>query len=151
MNSLGLVTTVILHLFFLYVIIIQVFKSPEKRPSSQKYYSKPRKLGKKPRLLSKSEDTMKKMIGVTLCAACLLSMAASPPAKAKTAPESYTAQVYASSLNVRKEPAKNADVVGSIKNGAQVTVKDEQHGWLKIPLQLIRYALEAVREHNTRC
>lgn len=75
---------------------------------------------------------MKKMIGVTLCAACLLSMTTPPPAEAKTAAESYTAQVYASSLNVRKEPAKNADVVGSIKNGARVTVKDEQHGWLKI-------------------
>lgn len=75
---------------------------------------------------------MKKMIGVSLVAACLLSMAGPPRVEAKTAGSSYTAQVYASSLNVRKEPAKNAEVVGSIKNGNRVTVKDEQHGWLKI-------------------
>ncbi|WP_375104032.1 N-acetylmuramoyl-L-alanine amidase [Paenibacillus sp. RS8] len=74
---------------------------------------------------------MNKMIGVTLLAASLMGMAASQPAEAKTA-ASYTAQVYANSLNVRSEPAKNATVVGSIKNGAKVTVSDEQHGWLKV-------------------
>ncbi|WP_339288185.1 N-acetylmuramoyl-L-alanine amidase [Paenibacillus sp. FSL E2-0201] len=74
---------------------------------------------------------MNKMIGVTLLAASLMGIAASQPAEAKTA-ASYTAQVYANSLNVRSEPAKNATVVGSIKNGAKVTVSDEQHGWLKV-------------------
>lgn len=75
---------------------------------------------------------MKKMIGITLLTACLMGIAASQPAEAKTAAVSYTAQVYANSLNVRNEPAKNATVVGSIKNGAKVTVTDEQHGWLKV-------------------
>ncbi|WHY18838.1 N-acetylmuramoyl-L-alanine amidase [Paenibacillus sp. G2S3] len=75
---------------------------------------------------------MKKMIGVTLLTACLLGIAAPQSAEAKTSAESYTAQVYANSLNVRNEPAKNATVVGSIKNGAKVTVTDEQHGWLKV-------------------
>ncbi|OMD23263.1 hypothetical protein BJP48_27155 [Paenibacillus odorifer] len=75
---------------------------------------------------------MNKMIGVTLLTACLLGIAAPQSAEAKTAAGSYTAQVYASSLNVRDEPAKNATVVGSIKNGARVTVTDEQHGWLKV-------------------
>ncbi|MGE7615673.1 N-acetylmuramoyl-L-alanine amidase [Paenibacillus sp. NPDC101420] len=75
---------------------------------------------------------MKKMIGVTLLAASLMGITASHPAEAKTAAVSYTAQVYANSLNVRSEPAKNATVVGSIKNGAKVTVTDEQHGWLKV-------------------
>lgn len=74
---------------------------------------------------------MNKIIGVTLLAASLMGMAASQPAEAKTA-ASYTAQVYANSLNVRSEPAKNATVVGSIKNGAKVTVSGEQHGWLKV-------------------
>lgn len=74
---------------------------------------------------------MNKMISVTLLAASLMGMAASQPVEAKTA-ASYTAQVYANSLNVRSEPAKNAIVVGSIKNGAKVTVSDEQHGWLKV-------------------
>ncbi|HEY4432329.1 MAG TPA: N-acetylmuramoyl-L-alanine amidase [Paenibacillus sp.] len=75
---------------------------------------------------------MKKMIGVTLLTACLVGITAPQPAEAKTAAGSYNAQVYASSLNVRNEPAKNATVVGSIKNGAKVTVTDEQHGWSKI-------------------
>lgn len=75
---------------------------------------------------------MKKMIGVTLLTACLLGIAAPESVEAKTSAESYTAQVYANSLNVRNEPAKNATVVGSIKNGAKVTVTDEQHGWLKV-------------------
>ncbi|MBY3623164.1 SH3 domain-containing protein [Acinetobacter sp. CUI P1] len=75
---------------------------------------------------------MKKMIGVTLLTACLLGIAAPQSAEAKTSAGSYTAQVYANSLNVRNEPAKNATVVGSIKNGAKVTVTDEQHGWLKV-------------------
>ncbi|WP_339318796.1 N-acetylmuramoyl-L-alanine amidase [Paenibacillus sp. FSL R10-2734] len=75
---------------------------------------------------------MNKMIGVTLLAACLLGTAAPQPAEAKTTTGGYTAQVYASSLNVRNEPAKNATVVGSIKNGAKVTVTEDQHGWLKV-------------------
>ncbi|WP_340005124.1 N-acetylmuramoyl-L-alanine amidase [Paenibacillus sp. FSL K6-0276] len=75
---------------------------------------------------------MNKMIGVTLLAACLLGMAAPQTAEAKTVAGGYTAQVYANSLNVRNEPAKNATVVGSIKNGARVTVTDAQHGWLKV-------------------
>ncbi|WP_342563126.1 N-acetylmuramoyl-L-alanine amidase [Paenibacillus sp. FSL R7-0345] len=45
---------------------------------------------------------------------------------------SYTAKVYASSLTVRSEPAAGASAVGSLKNGATVTVTDEQHGWMKV-------------------
>lgn len=45
---------------------------------------------------------------------------------------SYTAKVYASSLTVRSEPATGASAVGSLKNGATVTVTDEQHGWMKV-------------------
>lgn len=74
---------------------------------------------------------MNKMLGITLLAACVFSMTATPPAKAAAA-GSYTAKVYADSLNVRSEAAKNADVVGSIKNGALVNVTDEEHGWLKV-------------------
>lgn len=44
----------------------------------------------------------------------------------------YTAKVYASSLTVRSEPAAGASAVGSLKNGATVTVTDEQHGWMKV-------------------
>lgn len=80
----------------------------------------------------KKRGYYEKMIGVTLLTACLVAIAAPQPAEAKTATGSYTAQVYANSLNVRNEPAKNATVVGSIKNGAKVTVTDEQHGWLKV-------------------
>ncbi|AKG37853.1 hypothetical protein VK70_19125 [Paenibacillus durus ATCC 35681] len=46
--------------------------------------------------------------------------------------DSYTAKVYATSLNVRSEPAGGAAVTGAVKGGALVTVTDEQHGWLKI-------------------
>jgi N-acetylmuramoyl-L-alanine amidase len=54
------------------------------------------------------------------------------PAPAAYAADAYTAKVYASSLNVRSEPAANASITGSLSSGALVTVTDEQHGWLKI-------------------
>lgn len=73
---------------------------------------------------------MNKLFSITLAAACLFSITEPHPAKA--ASTSYTAKVYADSLNIRSEPAKNAAVVGSIKNSALVTVTDEQHGWLKV-------------------
>lgn len=44
----------------------------------------------------------------------------------------YSAKVYATSLNVRSEPAADAQIVGSVKEGAVVTVQDAQYGWLKI-------------------
>lgn len=46
--------------------------------------------------------------------------------------DSYSAKVYASSLNVRSEPAAGAEIAGSVPGGTVVTVMDEQHGWLKI-------------------
>lgn len=46
--------------------------------------------------------------------------------------ESYSAKVYASSLNVRSEPAADAKIKGSVKEGSVVTVLDEQYGWMKI-------------------
>ncbi|AHV99108.1 N-acetylmuramoyl-L-alanine amidase [Paenibacillus sabinae] len=46
--------------------------------------------------------------------------------------DSYTAKVYATSLNVRSEPANGAAVKGSVKGGSLVTVTKEQHGWARI-------------------
>ncbi|WP_036667258.1 SH3 domain-containing protein, partial [Paenibacillus darwinianus] len=49
-----------------------------------------------------------------------------------TRSESYTAKVYAVSLNVRNEPYAKAEVIGSLKNGELVTVSQEAHGWLQV-------------------
>lgn len=46
--------------------------------------------------------------------------------------DGYTARVLATSLNVRSEPAASAPVQGSLKQGSQVTVLDEQFGWMKV-------------------
>ncbi len=66
------------------------------------------------------------MLAVTL----LLSTAVQT--ESAQAAGSYTARVYASSLNVRSEPAASAAVTGSLKSGTLVTVTAEQHGWLKV-------------------
>ncbi|MDT3427636.1 N-acetylmuramoyl-L-alanine amidase [Paenibacillus forsythiae] len=68
-------------------------------------------------------------IRLAAAAAALLGfMLTSPAAQA----DSYTAKVFAASLNVRSEPAGSAEIKGSVKSGALVAVTDEQHGWLKI-------------------
>ncbi|HUC93911.1 MAG TPA: N-acetylmuramoyl-L-alanine amidase [Paenibacillus sp.] len=45
---------------------------------------------------------------------------------------SYTAKVFADSLNVRSGPAGTAKVIGSLKNGTLVTVLKEANGWLQV-------------------
>ncbi|MEC0168209.1 N-acetylmuramoyl-L-alanine amidase [Paenibacillus graminis] len=74
---------------------------------------------------------MKKTLSTAMLAVTLLL---SPPWQPETAHAAgaYTAKVYASSLNVRSEPAAGASVTGSLKSGALVTVTDGQHGWLKV-------------------
>ncbi|WP_150273368.1 N-acetylmuramoyl-L-alanine amidase [Paenibacillus tepidiphilus] len=72
---------------------------------------------------------MKRKIHTALLAVCLLTASTLPHAATAAA---YTATVNASSLNVRSEPAKDAAVTGSLKQGASVTVTDEAFGWLKI-------------------
>ncbi|WP_151737371.1 N-acetylmuramoyl-L-alanine amidase [Paenibacillus tengchongensis] len=74
---------------------------------------------------------MKRKLHIALLAACLFTGGALPHA-GNIAAAAYTATVYASSLNVRSEPAKNAAVTGSLKQGARVTVTDEAFGWLKV-------------------
>lgn len=73
---------------------------------------------------------MKKLLGIALLVLCLFSIGLQPPEAAAAA--SYSAKVYADSLNVRSEPAKNAGITGVLKSGMIVTVTDEQHGWLKV-------------------
>lgn len=46
--------------------------------------------------------------------------------------DGYKARVLATSLNVRSEPAASAPVQGSLKQGSEVTVLDEQFGWMKV-------------------
>ncbi|MBT2291092.1 N-acetylmuramoyl-L-alanine amidase [Paenibacillus albidus] len=74
---------------------------------------------------------MKNILNIAALALCLFMITGLLPAQAAAA-GSYTAKVYADSLNVRSEPAKDAPVKGSIKSGELVTVTDEQHGWAKI-------------------
>lgn len=35
-------------------------------------------------------------------------------------------------LNVRKEPSKDAEIIGSLKNGAEVKAMPEADGWRKL-------------------
>lgn len=74
---------------------------------------------------------MKKIVTAAVLAASLFAAPFLQPDRTAAAP-AYTAKVYASSLNVRSEPAANAVVTGSLKNGALVTVTEEQHGWSKV-------------------
>ncbi|KHL94667.1 hypothetical protein QW71_16825 [Paenibacillus sp. IHB B 3415] len=74
---------------------------------------------------------MKRILHTAVLAACLLTSYALPPSAANAA-DTYTAKVYANSLNVRSEPAASAAITGSLANGAVVTVTEEQHGWLKV-------------------
>ncbi|KGE17662.1 N-acetylmuramoyl-L-alanine amidase [Paenibacillus wynnii] len=74
---------------------------------------------------------MKKVIGIAVCIAYIIGMLELQPATVN-AKEAYTAKIYANSLNVRSEPAANAAVTGSLKNGTIVTVTDEKHGWMKV-------------------
>lgn len=74
---------------------------------------------------------MNRILHTAVLTACLLTSSVLPSPAAYAA-DTYTAKVYASSLNVRTEPAANAAIAGSLKSGAVVTVTDEQHGWLKV-------------------
>lgn len=74
---------------------------------------------------------MNRILHTAVLTACLLTCSVMPSPAAYAA-DTYTAKVYASSLNVRTEPAANAAIAGSLKSGAVVTVTDEQHGWLKV-------------------
>lgn len=74
---------------------------------------------------------MKRILHTAVLAACLLTSYALPSSAAHAA-GTYSAKVYANSLNVRSEPAANAAITGSLANGAVVTVTEEQHGWLKV-------------------
>ena len=59
---------------------------------------------------------MKKIIGIAACITCLLSIIELQPATVN-AKAAYTAKIYATSLNVRGEPAANAAVTGSLHKG----------------------------------
>lgn len=74
---------------------------------------------------------MKRILHTAVLAACLLTSYALPSSAAHAA-DTYTAKVYANSLNVRSEPAASAAITGSLAGGAVVTVTEEQHGWLKV-------------------
>ena len=76
---------------------------------------------------------MKKMIGIAACFAYIyiFGIFELQPAIVK-AQASYTARIYATSLNVRSEPATNAAITGSLKKGEIVTVTDEKYGWMKV-------------------
>ncbi|WNS42926.1 N-acetylmuramoyl-L-alanine amidase [Paenibacillus sp. MMS20-IR301] len=74
---------------------------------------------------------MNKIIYTAVLAAALLA-SSMVPAPAAHAADTYTAKVYASSLNVRSEPAAGAGITGILTSGAVVTVTSEQHGWLKV-------------------
>lgn len=75
---------------------------------------------------------MNKIIHIAVLAASILTSGVVLAADRVDAAAAYSAKVYASSLNIRSEPANSATIVGSLKNGAVVTVTDEQHGWMKI-------------------
>lgn len=87
---------------------------------------------KRPRTYSRSRRKawLKPAAWLTAALAALLCLV--PASSYTVRADSYTAKVYASSLNVRSEPAASSAITGSLKSGAVVTVTDEQHGWLKI-------------------
>lgn len=82
---------------------------------------------------------MRQKLHTAVLSACLLTssiLAPVLPSSTAYAATAYTAKVFASSLNVRSEPAANAAVTGSLAAGATVTVTEEQHGWLKVEVAL---------------
>ncbi|WP_256700704.1 N-acetylmuramoyl-L-alanine amidase [Paenibacillus sp. P46E] len=78
-----------------------------------------------------NSNHFKKTISASMLAVTLL-LSTTLQTESVHAAGTYTAKVYASSLNVRSEPAASASVTGSLKSGALVTVTEEQHGWLKV-------------------
>ncbi|GGD94122.1 N-acetylmuramoyl-L-alanine amidase [Paenibacillus nasutitermitis] len=75
---------------------------------------------------------MKKIGYLAILFSVLFSISSIIPAWAE-AGGSYTAKVTGSTLNVRSEASLKADVVGSLKNGALVSVfKEDEYGWLQI-------------------
>lgn len=76
-----------------------------------------------------AKTKLMKLGGAVLLALAMLIVLAPDQASANS---NYNAQVIADSLNVRADAAKDAEVVGSIKNGEIVVVTKEFHGWLKV-------------------
>ena len=75
------------------------------------------------------------LLFVLLIAAC---QSATPPSTESvetpaTTPES-SVFVTASTLNVRREPSANADVVAQVKRGDRVTVIESTQGWINVRL-----------------
>ncbi|GLX70698.1 N-acetylmuramoyl-L-alanine amidase [Paenibacillus glycanilyticus] len=73
---------------------------------------------------------MNKIVYLTILL-CGISIFGSIPNPAE-ASGSYTAKVYADSLNVRSEPSLESLLVGGLKKGDIVTVSAEEYGWLRI-------------------
>jgi N-acetylmuramoyl-L-alanine amidase len=74
---------------------------------------------------------MKKIVAIAACIAYITGIIDPHPATVN-AQTSYLAKIYASSLNVRSEPAPTAAITGSLKKGSIVTVTDEKYGWMKV-------------------
>jgi len=71
---------------------------------------------------------------VLLLAAC--QTAAPPPEQAEAPPPKPESTVYvtASTLNVRREPSANSDVIGQVKRGQMLTVIESTQGWVSVRL-----------------
>lgn len=65
--------------------------------------------------------------GWALALVAIMALVLLAPATAQAAGETYT--VTASSLNVRSGPSTNTSVIGSLKNGAQVTINSVSGAW----------------------
>ncbi|MBY9079148.1 N-acetylmuramoyl-L-alanine amidase [Paenibacillus sp. HN-1] len=87
---------------------------------------------KRPRTYSRSRRKAWLKPAAWLTAVLAAALCLVPASSYTVRADSYTAKVYASSLNVRSEPAAGSAITGSLQSGAVVTVTDEQHGWLKI-------------------
>ncbi|MDQ0063753.1 N-acetylmuramoyl-L-alanine amidase [Paenibacillus harenae] len=74
---------------------------------------------------------MKQIVYLTILIFGLISISGYIPNHAE-ASGSYTAKVYADSLNVRSESSLESSIVGSLKKGELVTVSNEEYGWLRI-------------------
>jgi uncharacterized protein YgiM (DUF1202 family) len=75
------------------------------------------------------------LVFIVLLAAC---QSATPPAPepAPEAPPAAESSVYviATTLNVRRDPSANADVVTRVKRGERLTVMESTQGWTRVRL-----------------
>ncbi|MBD2844935.1 N-acetylmuramoyl-L-alanine amidase [Paenibacillus sp. IB182496] len=74
---------------------------------------------------------MPKRLLLSLVCLLLCTLVASPGGAAWAEGKGFY-KVYADSLNVRSEPARDADIIGSLKSGSVVAVAEEAHGWYKV-------------------